>query len=271
MNFFGTAAPKQTPEEAAKEWKRKIEREGRKITRDIQDLERAEKKSMVECKKLAKSGQMRAVRMLVKEVINTRNAIARMHAAKAQLNSVAMSLSTSMSMMKMQGVLAKSVVVMKAMNQLVKIPEISQTMRELAGEMERAGLVEEIVGDTLEGLEPEGQEAQVEEEIDNIIAQLTNEKLGGADALAPSSRVSSSAVASASSASAVASAGGGGGVSFGGGGVGGMAAESAAIGGGGKVGGGGGGGGEGGGGGAGEDEEMDEEELKAIAARLQAL
>ena len=95
MNIFGNAQPKLTPAEQAKEWKRNITKEMRSIDRDIEKLHREEKKSLLECKKLLKDKQNNAARMLAKEVVNVRNTIARMHTAKAQLNSVNMNLQTS--------------------------------------------------------------------------------------------------------------------------------------------------------------------------------
>jgi hypothetical protein len=39
------------------------------------------------------------------------------------------------------------------MHRLVNVKEISQTMANMAREMEKAGLVEEIIGDTMESME----------------------------------------------------------------------------------------------------------------------
>jgi hypothetical protein len=52
MNFFGTK--KVDPIEQAKEWKRNLARESRKLDRDILNLQRAEKRAMKECKIYAK-------------------------------------------------------------------------------------------------------------------------------------------------------------------------------------------------------------------------
>ncbi len=52
MNFFGTK--KVDPIEQAKEWKRNLAKESRKLDRDIIALQRAEKRAMKECKIYAK-------------------------------------------------------------------------------------------------------------------------------------------------------------------------------------------------------------------------
>ncbi len=138
MNFlFGEK--KKDPAELAKEWKRNLQKESRTLDRDILNLGREEQKALKECKKLAKEGNVKAAKILAKEVVNTRNAVARMHTAKAQMNSVSMMLQTSASTMKMQGCIAKSADIMAAMNHLVKLPEIRETMTSMSREMMRVG------------------------------------------------------------------------------------------------------------------------------------
>jgi len=60
----------------------------RRIERDITGMQRAEQRSVRECKKLAQEGQPNAARILAKEIVQTRKAMERMHQAKAQMNSV---------------------------------------------------------------------------------------------------------------------------------------------------------------------------------------
>ena len=88
--------------------------------------------------------------------MNTRKTVDRMYTAKAQLGSVSTNLQVSMSMLKMQGVLGKSTEIMHSMNQLMNVKEMSVTMGDMAREMERAGLIDEIISETMESMEPEG-------------------------------------------------------------------------------------------------------------------
>lgn len=48
MNFFGAPQKKIDPAEEAKTWKRNLAKEGRRLERDIMDLNRAEKKALLE-------------------------------------------------------------------------------------------------------------------------------------------------------------------------------------------------------------------------------
>jgi division protein CdvB (Snf7/Vps24/ESCRT-III family) len=63
------------------------------------------------------------------------------------------------------GVLQKSTEVMKAMNNLMKLPQLSQTLTTMAREMEKAGLIEEMVEDALDN---EDIEDDVEEEVNKV-------------------------------------------------------------------------------------------------------
>ena len=122
LNLFGSAPKQQTSEEMAKEWKKTLRKEARRVDSDIRKMEFEEKKAMKECKKLSSKGHTEAAKHLVKQVVSTRKAVTRMYSSKAQLNSVVDNLQISMSMMKMQGVLGKSAHVMKEMNNLRNLP-----------------------------------------------------------------------------------------------------------------------------------------------------
>eukprot|EP00596_Hydrurales_sp_CCMP1899_P006104 CAMPEP_0119034030 /NCGR_PEP_ID=MMETSP1177-20130426/1092_1 /TAXON_ID=2985 /ORGANISM="Ochromonas sp, Strain CCMP1899" /LENGTH=217 /DNA_ID=CAMNT_0006991225 /DNA_START=169 /DNA_END=822 /DNA_ORIENTATION=+ len=176
------------PADLAKQWRRNLTKEARVIDRDVQNLGREEAKAMKECKKLAKEGRLSACKILAKEVINTRQAVARMQIAKAQMNSVSMILQTSVSMIKMQGCMQKSAEIMTSMNSLVKLPEIRATMQAMSTEMARAGMIEEMVGDTMESMEPEGLEGDADVEVQKIIDELTAGMLGSASS-APTAKV----------------------------------------------------------------------------------
>lgn len=54
---------------------------------------------------------------------------------------------------------------MQAMQRLVRIPEVAQTMQEMSKEMMKAGIIEEMLDETFEGMEDQDEledAAQVE-------------------------------------------------------------------------------------------------------------
>jgi len=74
---------------------------------------------------------------------------------------------------------------MNAVQQLYKVPQVAATMRELSKEMMRAGILEEMVEDTFESLEDQDElEAEAEEEIDNVLWEVTAGQIGRAPAAA---------------------------------------------------------------------------------------
>jgi charged multivesicular body protein 3 len=173
LNLFGDAKPRLTPEEQAKNWKKALNKEIRSIDRGIGKLATAEKTAIKECKKLAKDGQPQAAKLLAKEVVGIRRARDRMHASKAQINSVVMSLQMSLANLKVQGCLSKSTEIMHAMGSLVKLPELQESMMDMAREMEKAGLVDEIIQDTFEMAEPD-IDVEADAEVGKIMQEITS-------------------------------------------------------------------------------------------------
>lgn len=53
--------------------------------------------------------------------------------------------------------MAKSTEVMQAMQRLVRIPEVAQTMQEMSKEMMKAGIIEELLDETFEGMEDQDE------------------------------------------------------------------------------------------------------------------
>ncbi len=77
-------------------------------------------------------------------------------------------------MLRMSGSIQKSTEVMAAMRNLIKLPEIQATMMELSREMSKAGLMEEMMEDTFEGLEDDDLEEEADKEVDKILWEVTN-------------------------------------------------------------------------------------------------
>ena len=115
---------------------------------------------------------------LKKCIFGFRKAVNKLYTAKANLNSVQLQLKNQLATLKVSGALAQSADVMKSMNALVKVPETQKAMMELSREMMKAGIIEEMMEDTLEGLtEGEEMEEAAQAEVDRIILELTTGKL----------------------------------------------------------------------------------------------
>jgi len=167
MSLFGK---KPTTEEIVKKWKRELRKEDRELDKNIRAIDLEEQKLKRSIKELAKKGDKASAKVLAKEIVQSRKAKERIYKSKAQLNSVSMQLSQNLSMMKVAGMMAKSTQIMGLMNNLVKLPQINQVMMAMAREMEKAGLIEEIMDDVMDDADVE-EEADVE--LDKVIEEIT--------------------------------------------------------------------------------------------------
>ncbi|KAI1883823.1 hypothetical protein AGOR_G00235970 [Albula goreensis] len=177
MGLFGRTQEKP-PKDLVNEWALKIRKEMRVIDRQIREEQEKVKRSI---KDAAKKGQRDVCVVLAKEMIQSKRAVNKLYTSKAHMNSVLLGMKNQLSLLRVAGSLQKSTEVMKSMQSLVKIPEIQATMRELSKEMMKAGIIEEMLEDTFEGMEDEDEmEEAAEEEVDKILFEITAGALGKA-------------------------------------------------------------------------------------------
>lgn len=66
---------------------------------------------------------------------------------------------------------------MTLVNTLVRLPEIQKNMMELQSEMMKAGILDEMMEDAMDGLnEEEGLEEEAEGEVEKVLFELTDGK-----------------------------------------------------------------------------------------------
>mmetsp|Transcript_18370 Transcript_18370/g.38242 ORF Transcript_18370/g.38242 Transcript_18370/m.38242 type:complete len:226 (+) Transcript_18370:34-711(+) len=167
---------KVDPVDQAKEWQRKIKKEMRQADREIRELEREEKKFIKECQKTAKMGTRAgtAVKTIAKNVVMARKAKERACMTRAQLNSVSMTLTHQIGTIKLAKCMHKSSEVMAAMNAAIKLPQLTKEMTSMAREMERAGLIEELIGDAMDDvMGGEDLETEADAEVQKVLDELT--------------------------------------------------------------------------------------------------
>lgn len=118
-------------------------------------------------------------RTFARELLRVRKQSARLHTSKAQLQSVHMQVNEAFSVRKIEGSLKASTSIMKDVNTLVRLPELTGTMRELSQELVKAGIIEEMVGDTLPDNELlEGEDEEAETEVDKVLGEVLQGRLG---------------------------------------------------------------------------------------------
>ncbi|XP_050702541.1 charged multivesicular body protein 3-like isoform X3 [Eriocheir sinensis] len=179
MGLF-SKSPSKNPKDQVNEWCSKIRKEGYVLDRQIRTIQREEEKVKRSMKDAAKRGDKDVCRVLAREVVQARRTIGRIYTSKAHLNSVQSQMKGQLATLRVAGSLQQSTEVMKAMQELVKLPEISKTMQELSREMCKAGIMEEMLEDTLDTMEPEEMEEEVQAEVDKVLFEITAGQLGEA-------------------------------------------------------------------------------------------
>ncbi|KAL0811458.1 hypothetical protein ABMA28_009858 [Loxostege sticticalis] len=182
MGLFGKS-PERNPKEMVNEWSHKIRKEGYNLDRQIRSIQREEEKIKRSLKEAAAKNDKQVCTILAKEIIRSRKAISKIYTSKAHLNSVQLQMKNQLATLRVAGSLQKSTEVMQAMQALIRLPEIAHTMQELSKEMMRAGIIEEMLDDTMSSMEDEEEvEEAAQAELDKVLWELTQGKLGEAPA-----------------------------------------------------------------------------------------
>ncbi|EAT40780.1 AAEL007509-PA [Aedes aegypti] len=199
MGLFGKSQ-ERNPKDMVQEWSSKLRKESYALDRQIRSIQREEDKIKRSLKEAAKKNDKEVCTILAKEIIRSRKAVNKIYTSKAHINSVQLQMKNQLATVRVAGSLAKSTEVMQAMQALVKLPEVAASMREMSKEMMKAGIIEEMIDETMESLEDvEEMEEEAQKEIDKVLWEITAGKLGEAPAApmaAPAKEGEASGVAS---------------------------------------------------------------------------
>ncbi|KAK3204042.1 hypothetical protein GRF29_106g1445157 [Pseudopithomyces chartarum] len=178
---------KPTPEEQKRKCNTLVRQNVRKLDRDIMQLKQTEAKTKQLIQQSAKRAQKNPsmskqanqdVRTFARELVRVRKQSNRLHTSKAQLNSVQMQVNEAFAVRKIEGSIRASTGIMKDVNTLVRLPELTGTMRELSSELMKAGIIEEMVGDTLDDTAlMEGEDEEAEDEVDKVLSEILKDRL----------------------------------------------------------------------------------------------
>ncbi|KAL9102147.1 MAG: hypothetical protein Q9163_002678 [Psora crenata] len=162
----------------------------RKLDRDMVQLRTLDHKTRQYILQASKRGQRnpsqakqaaQETRTFAKELIRIRKQSSRLATSKAQLQSVQMQVNEAFSVRKIEGSIRSSTGIMKDVNSLVRLPELTGTMRELSQELMKAGIIEEMVGDSLPNEELlDGEDEEAETEVDKVLGEILQGNLGKA-------------------------------------------------------------------------------------------
>ncbi|MCJ1236473.1 Vacuolar protein-sorting-associated protein 24 [Varicellaria rhodocarpa] len=153
----------------------------RKLDRDMLQLKNLESKTrqyIIQASKRAQRNPSQAkqaaaeTRTFAREIIRIRKQNNRLATSKAQLQSVQMQVTEAFSVRKIEGSIKASTGIMKDVNSLVRLPELTGTMRELSQELMKAGIIEEMVSDSLPDDELLDEDDEAEAEVDKVLGEV---------------------------------------------------------------------------------------------------
>ncbi|RDW66068.1 hypothetical protein BP6252_09703 [Coleophoma cylindrospora] len=177
---------KPDPQAQVRKCNQLIRANTRKLDRDIAQLKVVENKTKTLITAASRRAQrnpsqakqaQQEMRIFARELIRTRKTSNRLVTSKAQLNSVQMQVSEAFAVRKIEGSIRSSVGIMKDVNSLVRLPELTGTMRDLSQELVKAGIIEEMVGDSMPDAIMDEEEEEAEEEVDKVLGEILKDRM----------------------------------------------------------------------------------------------
>lgn len=144
----------------------------RDLDRERSRLEQQEKKIIADIKKMAKQGQMDAVKVMAKDLVRTRRYVKKFIMMRAQIQAVSLKITTLKSQNSMAEAMKGVTKAMMTMNKQLKLPQIQKIMMEFEKQSEIMDMKEEMMNDVID--DAMGDEDD-EEETEAIVGQVLDE------------------------------------------------------------------------------------------------
>ena len=148
MAFFS----RTTPEEMLRKNQRALTRAMRELDRERSKLEQQEKKLIVDIKKMAKAGQMDAVKIMAKDLVRTRSYIKKFITMRANIQAISLKVQTLKSQASMANAMKGVTRAMKSMNSKMNLPQIQKIMMEFEKQAEIMDMKEEVMNEAIDGV-----------------------------------------------------------------------------------------------------------------------
>nr|XP_046217064.1 charged multivesicular body protein 2b [Oncorhynchus gorbuscha] len=163
---------KKTVDDIIKEQTKELRGTQRQITRDRAALEKQEKQMEMEIKKMAKSGNREACKILAKQLVQLRKQKNRTYAVSSKVTSMSTQTKVMNSQMKMAGAMSATAKTMQVVNKKMDPQKTLQTMQDFQKENMKMGMTEDMINDTLDEIFDESGD---EEESQDIVNQVLDE------------------------------------------------------------------------------------------------
>nr|ACO15754.1 Charged multivesicular body protein 2a [Caligus clemensi] len=163
---------KMTPDEMLRKNQRALTKAMRELDRERSKMEQQEKKIIADIKKMAKAGQMDAVRIMAKDLVRTRRYVKKFMLMRANIRAVSLKIQTLKSQNSMAEAMKGVTQAMQNMNRQMKLPQIQKIMQEFEKQSEIMDMKEEMMSDCID--DAMGDEED-EDESDAIVSQVLDE------------------------------------------------------------------------------------------------
>lgn len=163
---------KKTPEEMLRQNQRALNRAMRDLDRERVKMEQQEKKIISDIKKMAKEGQMDAVKIMAKDLVRTRRYVKKFILMRANIQAVALKVQTLRSQNAMAQAMKGVTKAMQSMNKQLNLPQIQKIMQEFEKQSEIMDMKEEMMNDAIDDAMGDDDD---EEESDAIVSQVLDE------------------------------------------------------------------------------------------------
>ena len=194
--LFGAAAATPAEKEVdmrekQREWQRKLLHQIRDIDKSMREIDREQAKVKLAIKKAVKDKQMAGATALAKQLVQSDKAKERLLTCKVHVESIGMQLKAAGATLKVTGNLSKCTSIMKDMNALMKGPETAAITRELAQELSRFGIIDEMMSDQLDSVMD--ADGDLDELADGQVQAVIQEIMAGVKTTAAGSKTASAA------------------------------------------------------------------------------
>ncbi|VDP95837.1 unnamed protein product, partial [Echinostoma caproni] len=170
--MFSIFGSKKTVEEQLRANKRAINRAVRELETEKRRLEQDKNKITLEIKKLAKQGEMDAVRILAKQIVRNNNYIRRFTLMKTNLEAVGLKLQTLKSTNAMGETMKDITRVMRRMNASMKLPQLQKIMMEFEKQSGILESKEEMMSDAIDDALGDDDIDESEQVVNKVTRQL---------------------------------------------------------------------------------------------------
>lgn len=163
---------KISPDEMLRKNQRALNKAMRDLDRERMKMEQQEKKIIADIKKMAKEGQMDAVKIMAKDLVRTRRYVKKFMLMKANIQAVSLKIQTLKSQNTMAEAMKGVTKAMQSMNRQLNLPQIQKILQDFEKQSEIMDMKEEMINEAMDdAMEDEGDE----EETDAVVNQVLDE------------------------------------------------------------------------------------------------